>query len=293
MHLIYIMNDILKLDTNDIYHGDLENGHIFYSNNGNIQIDCFRFGAKKGSYGDFNHDTSWQYPKEFGLSNLIDYENLSLGYYLNQMHSESTKNAFIEKYLKLSSNFHNKKAQFLRQKNAPQEQIDFEEIQAKLYKNPSKDIINLTKKRIEFKYNERLGFTKIDEGQGACNHDPNEKDVAQGILIYFDSWVQLQNYKKQLAKAKNRIESNNELKLLNYYEIYTNHWDNNYQNMVCGNACWKVNPRNPEKLSFTNVSIEKHDEYKEFCDEIRNLTYINKKIFHIKKAKKIFQKYTR
>jgi len=285
-HLEDILKNILIMDIAEIYHGDLEKEHVFYLKDGTVEVDCFRFGEVK-SFDEkaFADRLAWQFPNEYGLANLIDYENYCLGDYLEQIKNNNQKLDFVQNYLKISSHFHSKKAFNLIHAKADKKLIQFEELQARLYKNPDKNIVELIKDRIEFKYLERKAFTDWDEGGGACNHEINNNTAIKGLFKYYDAWVECIKYQEKLENIKKKTKNKDKLELLNYMELYSNHWQKNYNNMIRGMSECSVNPKYEKNILFRNIPKEDRDKFLEKFDKISSIENRKDKIKAIKRVK--------
>ena len=209
MHIRDVQRNILLLDKLNVYHGNLSNNHVFYNSNGKVELDGFRFGvSKKESKEAFNSVVAREYPEEYGLSNLIDYENLSLGKYLEGIGDNERENSFIRGYLKISTDFHRRKADFLRKNSLNPQAIEFEELQAKLFKNPDDDLVQLTKDRIKFKYLESKalsGKARISDVKKSCGE-----------------------YLGKIEKIKQETISDDKVKLLDYMALYATHCQSRY-----------------------------------------------------------------
>ena len=72
IHIKKILTDIKNLDRANIFHGDLEKGHVFYDKDGSVEIDCFRFASK---FEDCTDRFNWEFPQSYMPSNLYDFEN--------------------------------------------------------------------------------------------------------------------------------------------------------------------------------------------------------------------------
>ena len=78
-HFKSILDDIFKMDKGEIYHGDLEKAHIFYSKDGKAEVDCFRFGYL---FSEKPWEIEREFPKAMYPTNATQFENLRLGHYI-------------------------------------------------------------------------------------------------------------------------------------------------------------------------------------------------------------------
>ena len=95
-HFASLFKNLFLMDKNNLNHNDLDIGHVFYSEDGNVEFDCFRFSSpfienshKKHFLPDFMMPT-----------NQLNYENASLSLYVAQIPTREEKRNFIKSYLK-------------------------------------------------------------------------------------------------------------------------------------------------------------------------------------------------
>ena len=251
IHIKNMLSNIRNLDKARIFHGDIEKGHVYYSKDGAVQIDCFRFGSIMEEAED---RINWEFPQRIAPTNLYDFENNCLGDYLKQINDDEEEKEFIKQYLKISKDFHKKKAEDLKKAGASEEQIKFEELQAKLYTNPDDDIVRITRDRIKYKYIQREGYTEWDEGNnGACGHDKDEARAVKGVNLYFDAWKECVSQEIDIYSLFNRTEEKDKKEILYYLDSYTKHWDRNYTKSINGMANWTISPNNENNKSYRNL----------------------------------------
>lgn len=266
-HLKNIFKSIATMEENGIYHGDIEQKHLFYDRKGKVQFDCFRFGEiKSQDENKYSARISYLIPKNQGSANLYDFENNCLGAYLRQIGSPQKEKEFIKDYLIESALFHSKmseKSKILDSK--------FEELQAKLYQNPDDDIVELVKDRINFKHTERIAFTNWDESaSGSSGSVLDEPKALLGVNLYFTAWADCVKYLQKIQEIKEKTQDNDKLELLNYFEQYARHTEKNYEGTIYGMATWRLNPDNPNNVLFRHTDQEKIKEFGEKYQEIKN-----------------------
>lgn len=250
-HIKNMLKNIRNLDRAGILHGDIEKNHVYYSKNGTVEIDCLRFGTLMSEDKD---RMTWEFPDKIAPTNLYDYENNCLGEYLTQINDEKKEKEFIKQYLKISKDFHKQKAQDLKASGAPDVQIKFEELQAKLYKDPDDDIVSITRDRIKYKHLEREAYTEWDEGNnGACGHKKDETRAVNGVNLYFDAWKQSVAQKSDIFSILQITQDREKKELLYYLDSYTKHWERNYSKSINGMANWTINPDNKNNKSYRNI----------------------------------------
>ena len=251
IHIKNMLSNIRSLDTAGILHGDLEKSHVYYSKDGNVQIDCFRFGSNIEEDSD---RISWEFPERIAPTNLYDFENNCLGNYLTEINDDKQEKEFIKQYLKISKDFHKKRAMDLKKLGASEEQIKFEELQAKIYANPDDDIVRITRDRIKYKHIQRQAFTEWDEGNnGACGHNKDEARAVNGVNLYFDAWKECVSQEIDIFSLLQRTKDDDKKELLYYLDSYTKHWDRNYSQSINGMANWTISPSNENNKSYRNL----------------------------------------
>lgn len=269
-HLKNVMKNLLILDMADLLHGDVEQGHVFYDKGcDEVELDCFRFAySAKENEGR----VTWEYPCDIYPSNLVDYENNCLGNYLLQMDDEEEKNSFLKQYLKTSSSFFERRFEVLSKKeNVSKDQLEYEKLKAKLYKNPSDDLAILLKDRINARFEDRKAFTDWDEGFGACGHKKDEKRTTDAILEYFDV---IDSHIKLVEKIKDvqQKSDDKEIKALLDFEFsYANHWLNNRINSTKDMANWTLNPENNDNITHRCVDEDLKEEFNSLFEEFKTL----------------------
>ena len=217
-HFPKLFNNLYLLDISNISHNDLEMTHCFYSQDGDVEFDCFRFGNyfKKGEI----NLPSFEMP-----NNLTNYENNSLAFYVEQIPDDKFKVKFLKAYLKGSWLYHNKRAQYIQVNLGKvaksgvvltDEMRDTEQIRAYMCQKPNDDMACLLSKKLEFGKKQREAFTLWDEGNGACGHVFSKDMRIEAILRYLESiklGLDFVKTAQELSfKADNKIEKQ-------YYEL--------------------------------------------------------------------------
>ncbi len=289
-HIENVLKNLKLMDENNLFHGDIEKGHVFYDKHSNkVEFDCFKFGCM------MNDESSkgwmeWEFPKTIHPTNIMQYENNCIGEYLTQIEDEDNKNEFLKIYTKEASKFHKKRSEHLSKTNQNKEQIQYEKEKSIAYENADDVVIDFLKNRIELKFNERIAFTQIDEGRGACGHKKDEELVIKGIKGYLDLIDSTLDYidmsQKSINNPKTSIETKNFLKgELNYI----NHWLNNYIISTKGNALYSLNPKNEDNKSHKNISEEKRNDLKNLFSQMQKTTDIQEKSSLNQEIKKLYE----
>ena len=264
-HIKNVLNNILIMDKAGIAHGDIEEGHVFYSDDGSIELDCFRF-----NWPIFNKDSiDWEFPNFCSPTNLKQFEGNSIAAYINKMHSDDEADKFINTYLKEVSKFHAEKASYLEADT--KDKINYEKVQAEVLKNPDDDIRNLFKAKVQILYNNRLAFTEWDEGKGECGHEIDDKRMVKGVNIYLDSIYDSTEYIKQIDKAL-KHSSGIKAEYLNYEKKYAEDIIRKTTKSAVGSAVWTMNTtENKCNTSYRNIPEEVINKFEVKTTEFKKI----------------------
>ncbi len=212
------------MDKGNFYHQDLDIGHVFYAKDGSVEFDCFRFSVpfiqdsrKNCSLPDFMQPT-----------NQINYENTSLGAYVNQFGDEKEKMNFIKQYLIASSNYHQKRSK---------EDGDYESVCAQINKNPDGNVAKLRLLRLDFLNKQRQAFTEWDEGGGACGNKKDPKRQINAIPPYLEA-IKLGIKYAKTADEMSKNEDGIKKEYYNYEKQIGEYFVNLYASWVQGMANW-------------------------------------------------------
>lgn len=251
-HFKSVLEDIFKMDKGEIYHGDLEKAHIFYSKDGSTEIDCFRFGYL---FSEKPWELDREFPKAMYPTNAVQFENWSLGHYISKISDNTEKTNVLSEYLKESSAFYQKRADFLaKSKKGTPEQIQYEKLKSELFSEPDSEITDLFQKRIGVQYGHRKMFTDWDEGMNA--NMPNEKRTTDAVISYFDVVKANMQYLEDLKTAKVNLPEGKMQDYLNFEEQYASHWLKNHSDSIKGMSSWTLNPENKINQTHRLVSEE-------------------------------------
>ena len=258
-HFNSLFKNLFLMDKNNLNHNDLDIGHIFYSDDGTVEIDCFRFSSpfienkkKKYSLPDFMMPT-----------NQLNYENASLSLYVMQIPNQKDRIEFIKSYLKASANYHADKANYIinnHSSNYTCEMLHYEAILEKVLQNPDDEMANLMLQKLDFLAKQRLAFTEWDEGDGACGHPFSKKRRLNSIPLYLDavkSAIEYSNNSSELSSVTSGDKSK-------YYEFEAKtgeYFANTYLTWIKEMADWnftdtRVSPLNNESKEELSQSYK-------------------------------------
>ena len=233
-HFASLFKNLFLMDKNNLNHNDLDIGHVFYSDDGTVEIDCFRFSSpfienrtKKYSLPDFMLPT-----------NQINYENASLGLYVAQIPEKEEKREFIKSYLRASVNYHQNKAQLIKfSQNHTPEMLGYEVVQARVFQNPDDEMADLMLQKLDFLKKQRLAFTEWDEGNGACGHTFSKERRLNSIPMYLDAVKSAIDYSNKATELASKTSYSQE-KYYNYEAKVGEYFANTYLSWVEGMANW-------------------------------------------------------
>ncbi len=246
-----VLKNLFIMDKNGIMHGDIEQGHVFYSKDNSVEFDCCRFGyavfddSQKGriqwEFADFDYPT-----------NIRQFENNCIGKYIDKA-DEQTKQKVIGTYLQEVSGFHAQRVDMLKKKNATDEQVLYAQLQSNVFKYPTKKLIDLYKDKITINYQNRLAFTEEDEGHGACGHEKDENRITKAVCMYFDITESCVDYIEKIRQAIKTEDDEITREYLGFEERYAQKLLNNAQNSNIGRALWTLNPDNNDNIAHRYV----------------------------------------
>lgn len=260
-HFASLFKNLFLMDKNNLNHNDLDIGHVFYCDDGTVEIDCFRFSSPFIE----NKTKKYALPDFMMPTNQLNYENASLSLYVAQIPDEQTKINFLKSYLKASAIYHANKADFIvnnYNSNYTCDMLYYEAILEKVLQNPDDDMANLLIKKLDFLAKQRLAFTEWDEGDGACGHPFNKERRLKSIPMYLDAVKSAIEYTNK-ASELSTVTTGNKSK---YYELESKvgeYFANTYLSWIEGMANWnfedeRVRPldnKEREKLSTSYKEI--------------------------------------
>lgn len=260
-HLKNIFKNLYLLDKNEINHNDLDISHVFYAENGEVEIDCFRFSEK------FNQE---QFPNFQIPTNQTNYENASLTHYVSSIFDSKAKKEFLKNYLQESSEFHGKKAGLIIEKSSKKqngnieyslEKATYENFLSQALKNPDDDKVDLFEKKLDFLSLQRKAFTEWDEGNGACGHNFNPERRLKAIPMYLEASKKAIEYSFKAEELKEKSSTSIDKVYYDYESQIGSHYANMYLSWIQGMADYnfqdeRVFPLELEKRKNINEKFQ-------------------------------------
>lgn len=235
-HFSALFKSLFLMDKNNLNHNDLDIGHVFYSEDGSVEFDCFRFSSpfienktKKYSLPDFMMPT-----------NQINYENASLSLYVAQIPTQEEKREFIKSYLRASREYHKNKANLMLSDSAtnyPSDMKLYELVQEWVFIKPDDKMADLMLQKLDFLRKQRLAFTEWDEGNGACGHEFDKERRLDSIPMYLDAVKSAIDYSNKAAQLSDKT-SYSEEKYYNFEAKLGEYFANTYLSWIEGMADW-------------------------------------------------------
>lgn len=260
-HFDKLFKNLYIMDTNNQNHNDLDIGHVFYSDDGLVEFDCFRF----SSPFVVNSNRKYDLPAFMMPTNQVNYENASLGLYVEQIPDKKEKMAFLKDYLKASSVYHQEKADYLlsnRSKILTEDMYDYESVQADVLRNPDDEMAELLQYRLDFLTKQRRAFTEFDEGNGSFGHEFSAKRRVVSIPMYFDAVNAAFEYQKKAQELSDKADSSQKRKYYQYESQFGNFFANTYLTWIKGMADYnfaddRVCKLEESERSYLNAQYQK------------------------------------
>lgn len=268
-HFSSLFKNLFLMDKNNLNHNDLDIGHVFYSDDGSVEFDCFRFSSPFIE----NKKRNYALPDFMMPTNQINYENASLGLYIAQIPNKKEKIDFIKSYLKASASYHKNKANliiFNLNTDYTNEMLGYELVQGKVLQNPDDKMANLMLAKLDFLTKQRLAFTEWDEGDGACGHPFDKNRRLNAIPMYLDAIKSAIEYSNKASELSSTTDGDKS-EYYDYESKVGEYFTNTYLSWVEGMADWNFIDERVKPLN--------NDERKELSEsykEILNATLSEK-----------------
>ncbi|MBQ8636203.1 hypothetical protein IJ425_08645 [bacterium] len=237
-HLDSVFKNIYLMDKNGINHNDLDIQHVYYGNEGKVEIDCFRFADR------FKRNNP-ALPDFFAPTNQINYETASIAPYVEKFYSQDSRNLFVSDYLEASSKFHKKRSEYMAQdilekgenSEFSTKMLNYEILKADVTENPDNQMVFLMLQKLDFLGKQRRAFTKWDESNGACGHEFSLEGRIDSIPMYLDAVESAINY-SQMAKELSKENQGRRALYFDYESQLGEFYANTYLSWIKGMANW-------------------------------------------------------
>ncbi len=220
-HFKNLFKNLYYLDRAGIFHNDLDKSHVFFQDDGNVEIDCFRYSLNfyKGYNNLKGNDGSIRTPEFMFPSNEDTFKEHCLGEYVGKL-NEDRRYDFVKDYLEQRSNYHARRGDLLvnRGFHLNNKAVQYEDIQAEVFLHPSNQVVNYEIKKLDNYALKREAFTEWDEGGGACGHKISPERRFNAILLNLECLEDAIDMRNEAEYLSRCAESKAERK---YFEFET------------------------------------------------------------------------
>lgn len=204
-HLSDLFGTMFELDKKGIYHGDFNLGNILLDQNGKVSLIDFQWMLHVEEKRFFENKPKIILPPFILNENSQMFEMASLPFYIKDLPNPKS---FLKTYLKEKSAYHEKRGQYLRsllpnwkytdEKPTIIKGINFEDAQAILFRNPSKETLKVETRKLQFLSNFREAFSRQDIN----NPDGNFVTAPSAFLTTLLSLKELRQEIAAIGKQK-------------------------------------------------------------------------------------------
>lgn len=221
-HLRKLFDNLYFMDRAGIFHNDLDKSHIFLEKDGGVEFDCFKYSVdfyKKRNGELKGNDGSIRTPEFMFPSNEDTFKEHFLGGYIDEM-DEDDRYYFVKNYLTMRHNYHYRRGDLLVNRGFPlnSKTVQYEDIQAEVFLNPSNQVVNYEIKKLEAYGLKRKAFAEWDEGGGACGHEIKPKRRFNAILLNLDCIYEVMELRDEARILSNHAQTEAERKYFAFEE---------------------------------------------------------------------------
>lgn len=221
-----LFKTLFTLDTLGIYHNDVNQSNCLVDKNDEVNIIDYQFADKFQLPPSSKNEIYFKTPDFMMPANAQMFEMANLPWYIHSMSKNNAGKEEIRKtfkdYIEAKANYAHRRAMYLGSKNPYyyKESIDYELLQAKYFKNPTDDIINLQAKKLQLMYSFRKTFSLVDP-----NSKP-DKNIISALPSYIATAKCAKDMILQAEKIKNNAKDPNLKKFMDYEIEYGKFWRN-------------------------------------------------------------------
>ncbi len=265
-HLRKLFKNLYYMDSAGIFHNDLDSSHIFFSDDGEVEFDCFRYSInfhKRRNGTITGNDGSIRTPDFMMPSNERLFEEQFLGDYVSKIGDEDEEHYFIRNYLFYRSEYHQKREAMLLERRFPfnSKTVQYEGIQAALFLHPSFRVVDYEVNKLNTLRLKREAFTQWDEGGGACGHKVDPEKRFDAILTNLDCIAETIYLRNEAGYYAGIAPSAEERAYFAFEEEIASKQLSDLLNDTKGMGGWNFNDTN------NNIFLGTQDE-KEFFEEL-------------------------
>lgn len=195
-HLKSLFDGLLKLDKSGVYHGDLNNGNMKLTNEGNVNFLDFQWTHKISNSYAFEEKEESILPDFIYLENAQMFEMAELPYYLRDINDTSQAKKFFKEYLQEKSDYHKKRYDYINANYfnySAEKAKKFEKAQAVVFENPSNNVIKTEAKKVQFLNAFREAYKRIDK-------NVKDKNILTAGSYYLLAMNMVQDFRHEVQK---------------------------------------------------------------------------------------------
>lgn len=202
-HLKSLFDGLLKLDKSGVYHGDLNNGNMKLTNEGNVNFLDFQWTHKISDSYAFEEKEESILPGFIYLENAQMFEMAELPYYLRNINDTSQAKQFFKEYLQEKSDYHRNRYDYINANyfinySDVVKAKKFEKAQAVVFENPSEDVIKTEAKKVQFLNAFREAYKRIDK-------NVKDKNILTAGSYYLLAMNMVQDFRHEVQKNTKAI----------------------------------------------------------------------------------------
>lgn len=225
-HIRNLFNTMFEMDDTGLYHGDLNNGNIKITPDGRVNLLDFQFSHQLDRTHFFDEKDKSTLPAFIMLENAQMLEQSGLPYYLAKINKKSDAKNFLKMYLMEKSNYHKKRYEFLNKeaenaeiydKSNVWQSLKYEKARAKVFRNPSENVLRIETKKIQFLNSFREAYKRIDE-------NVPHKNIIPAGTSYLVTLSNIQDFRKEVAMQKRQVDNSVMKDYLDGLEKYGDYW---------------------------------------------------------------------
>ncbi len=177
-----LLKTLYDLDAAGIYHNDVNQANCLIDENGRVSAIDYQFAEKFDPSDASKNSISYKTPPFMMPSNVQMFEMASLPWYLRTMSKLAPKNEVREifkEYIEAKASYAARRATHMKKEGVLGQKAEYEALQARFFKNPSDEILDLQARKLQVMYSFRKTFSIIDP-----NGKP-DKNIVSAIPSFF------------------------------------------------------------------------------------------------------------
>lgn len=208
-----LLDTLYQLDVAGIYHNDVNQANCLVDNKGRVGTIDYQFAQNFSVDCDSTNSEEFKTPPFMMPSNAQMFEMASLSWYFRTMGKMASREELRESfknYLEAKSIYAKQRGTYLKGLSGYSEKAEYEMLQARYYKNPTDDMIDLQAKKLQIMYSFRKTFSIID---------PNGKPD-KNIVSALPSYICTAAFAKDMIDKAKQMKANTSDPLLKKFMDY-------------------------------------------------------------------------